>query len=134
MTTKGMSLCNPFDLEKNPSIKWQGQILPGIDTVFCQFNSMYAGLRAGYIDIKNSIKEGYNTIQKFVTHYAPPNENDTQSYIVSVAMHMNMKPDDVLTMNNLKELGKAVLIQEQGICQFADSIINEAVLAAIQQA
>lgn len=130
--TLGMKLCNPFDLELNTHIVWEGQVTPpGLSKIFCQFESMFMGLRAGYIDIKNSISEGYNTVEKFVGHYAPPTENDTAAYIKAVSQHLQMGATETLQLAQLKELGVAVLVQEQGSCQFSDSILSEAVAAAL---
>lgn len=123
--TKGERLHNPFDIEKS-NIEWLGMVKPGADAVFCEFIDDLHGLRAGYVDIKVAIHNGKNTIRRFITPYAPPSENNTAAYIKHVCDFTGLNPDAQLSDDNIKELGKAVLIEEQGHCNYTDDLINQA--------
>lgn len=65
---------------------WEGQT--GQSNGFCCFASADYGFRAAFITLKNYGKNGYNTIRKIVTRWAPPLENPTQTYIRYVALRM----------------------------------------------
>ena len=67
-----------------PSNNWQGQT--GCSSSgFCIFSTMYYGVRAMMKIIINDILAGTNTIHGIISQYAPPNENDTFSYIQNVS-------------------------------------------------
>jgi hypothetical protein len=81
---RGLTDNNPGDLTPPPSGTWNGQV--GLDGPFCIFSDTVFGLRALAMDIANNIlSDGNNTITLLITKYAPPSENDTASYISSVA-------------------------------------------------
>jgi hypothetical protein len=110
----GMRNNNPGNLR--PSIlPWMGQT--GSVNNFCKFKDMSYGLRAMAVDLSNKItKDGLNTITKIITKYAPPSENDTQSYINSVASTMGIGANEALDFNSatLARLMRAQLNVEQG--------------------
>lgn len=133
--TKGESLHNPFDLEKNPNIEWNGQILPGRDSVFCEFIDDIHGIRAGFIDIKNAIKAGRNTLALLIHAYAPPSENDTVMYISNVSKWTEILSDTVLMSDDVYEVGIAIIRQEQGTVSYTQDILEAAArLAGINYA
>lgn len=125
---RGERLHNPFNIKKNPKIKWQGQLwLNTAEPIFCEFENDLYGLRAGFINIKNQIKEGFNTIDKLVEHYAPPEDNnDVVSYKAALSKRINKPIDYILGLENIKNLGIAIITQEQGRCNYTDELINQA--------
>lgn len=125
MLSRGERINNPFNIEKN-NIKWQGMLLPGADATFCQFDSPITGLRAGFLNLKNQLKENFNTVKLLVTKYAPPNENDTKAYINAICKRISKNEDDILTEKDLLSLGKAIIIQEQGRCNYTDDMLSKA--------
>lgn len=67
---------------------WQGLKKDGKlqDPSFCVFKSPVWGIRALAKLLKNYQRlYGLNTPRKIINRYAPPNENQTQAYIQSVA-------------------------------------------------
>lgn len=70
---------NPLNIRYNPSNRWVGQI--GEHMGFCVFKSKAYGFRAAYIILTNYIKNGHNTIEAIISRWAPPTENNTESYI-----------------------------------------------------
>lgn len=77
---------NPMNLRYSERNHWVGQT--GQSNGFCCFESVDYGFRAAFITLKNYGKNGYNTIRKIVTRWAPPLENPTQTYIRYVALRM----------------------------------------------
>lgn len=126
----GLRLRNPFNLEKNAKIKWEGLTNLSSDPIFCEFISDLYGLRAGFINLKTQINEGYNSIQKLIYHYAPPSENDTKAYVKVICHELDKNPDDKLSLLDLKSLGKAIIKQEQGYLPYSDELIEQALKLA----
>src|SRR5580698_10781314 len=115
--TRGMDLNNPFDLEYNDSFTWHGEVRPSSDDTFCQFDTIFDGVRAGLKDLLNQqVIHGLNTWAKIINKYAPPSENDTATYIAAVCKGTNTAPDEILNLSDpsfLALAGKCVIIQEQ---------------------
>lgn len=127
----GERLFNPFNLEKCVNINWLGQVDPGSDKVFCEFTSIEFGLRAGYLNLKNAIKNGHNTIEKLVNHYAPASDNnDVPAYIKALSKDTLLTPSEVIPVQSIKILGKAIITHEQGRCAYSDDQLTKAAIAA----
>ncbi|WP_323170110.1 structural protein [Pantoea agglomerans] len=88
------------------------------DKSFCQFISPEYGIRAMIIILRNyQSKYGLKTIAGIVKRWAPPNENDTQAYIRSVAMATGTdadKPFDLTDSRKLFPLLQAIIKHENG--------------------
>lgn len=84
---------------------------------FLAFVDMKSGYRALLKNCINAIAGGYNTIEKFVTHYAPPSENDTNAYIDYVSKTMGLGPQVRLRTDEstIKKLVYAISYHEQGV-------------------
>lgn len=127
---RGIRLNNPFNLKSN-NIFWEGLVKPSSDPVFCQFESPIMGLRAGYINIKMQLKEGFDTVYKLITKYAPNSDhNNTSAYIQAVCKRLDKNADEQLTMYDIKQIGLAIMTQEQGGVYYTDDQINEAIKLA----
>lgn len=103
---------NPGNLR--PGDNWIG--MTGTRNNFVTFKDISFGLRAMAVDLANKINKGYDTITKIITRYAPPSENDTQSYINSVAGYTGWNADDTITADaaSLGNLMRAQINVEQG--------------------
>lgn len=132
MVARGLRNNNPFNIKKS-SIKWQGKIDNGTDSVFEQFTTPVYGIRAGVINCKTLVKNGSNTIYKLIKVFAPPIENDTNAYMTAVAKHLNMNVDEVLDMDDYETvyaLTCAIMLHENGTIPYSDSQINAALYLA----
>ncbi|MEA9415920.1 hypothetical protein, partial [Flavobacterium sp. PL02] len=101
------------------NIAWQGKIPQGTnpDKQFEQFENVHFGLRAMLKDLINDINKGKNTVKSLISEYAPPNENNTNAYINSVAATLGVSPTQKLTEINstfLRKLARAILKVELG--------------------
>lgn len=97
--TRGVRNNNPFNIKRTSDV-WKGSLSRSeqTDPSFVQFRSMYFGLRAGIVLLKNYIEMGYDTISDIIFRYAPPNENFTKNYISYCASFLenDYEPDDDL--------------------------------------
>lgn len=124
---RGMRNNNPGNIRLTPET-WQGKI-PYSDNKdwkgnpnnvvkeFEQFYELRYGLRALMRNIITQIKNGYNTIEKLITRYAPPSDgNLTGNYINSVvaALGVNAEKKIALTEENILALSKIIVFKENG--------------------
>jgi len=70
---------NPLNIRFSESNKWQGQVAE--NKGFCVFSTPEWGWRAAMKLANSHIRRGHNTIEKLITKWAPPSENDTAAYV-----------------------------------------------------
>lgn len=107
---------NPLNI-RNSSEKWAGEIRPSQDTAFKQFKSMGYGFRAALKLLRNYIGKGHNTIEKIITRWAPPTENNTASYINNVSSRSGIPANEIISRDDrekLIEIAYAMAISENG--------------------
>lgn len=115
---RGIRNKNPGNLIIS-AIPWYGKVPvnKNTDGKFEQFVMMEFGIRAMMMDIRSDIrKKGMDTVQKLISSYAPPNENDTKSYINAVAKSIGIGKDNPLTSDRktLTDLVGAIIQHENG--------------------
>lgn len=90
---RGIRNNNPGNL-RQANQSWSGEI--GTDSSgFVIFDKMENGVRAMAITLINYQKiHGLNTVRKIINRYAPPVENDTNSYVDNVAKTLGLDPDE----------------------------------------
>jgi len=126
--SRGIRNNNPGNI-RDFGIHWEG--LAGKDNAdFCKFKSAHYGLRALSRDMITKIGNGVNTVDKIISKHAPPNENDTSSYIKHVAQivsngdrHKVLKADEA----TLASLVKTIVKHENGKMPYSDAEIIAAV-------
>lgn len=100
--------------------EWQGLVdkPQRTDKAFCQFTSPEYGIRAMIIILRNyQSKYGLRTITSMIKRWAPPNENNTQAYIDSVAQATGTgadRPIDLTDSRKLFPLLQAIIRHENG--------------------
>ena len=82
MTPRGLRNNNPLNI-RHSSDKFQGEVT-GKDPAFKTFISMPYGYRAAFVTLATYLSKGCNTIEKIITRWAPPTENNTAGYIANV--------------------------------------------------
>ena len=95
MKSRGLRNNNPLNIRKNAE-QFQGEI-KGNDKSFKTFSSMPYGYRAGFVILGTYLTREVNTIEKIVSNWAPPVENDTESYIKNVEKWSGVTRYKVLT-------------------------------------
>lgn len=98
MTVRGIRNMNPGNIRLGES--WLGLRMKQTDPDFCQFTSMIYGCRALLKLLRTYVeKRGCTTIRKVVERWAPPSENGTSSYVLSVAAACRRDPDERLPVD-----------------------------------
>ena len=86
--TRGIRNNNPLNIRRS-STHWQGARKEQTDKSFVQFETMAYGYRAAwkilqtYYERFRMLNKDY-TVRNIITRWAPPTENDTESYILNV--------------------------------------------------
>jgi hypothetical protein len=126
---RGIRNNNPGNIEISKANDWKGKVPidKNTDKRFEQFTDYKFGVRALIMLLRTYIRSGRNTITKIFSAYAPPNENNTQSYIKFVAGRLGIGADDVVTAtkNNMKELAQAIAKMENGQEAITDAQFQE---------
>jgi len=127
---RGMRNNNPGNIRYNKNINWKGKISKekSTDRSFEQFEKYWLGVRA-LIIILNSyyFKHQLKTIEKMINRFAPPVENETESYVSKVCKETGFKARDQFIWNrqNVNLLVRAIARHENG----RDPLISENMFA-----
>ncbi len=88
MLSRGLRNCNPGNIRLSTS-PFRGEITPSEDPLFKQFETIGWGYRAMFLIIDNyRILYGIDTLDRIISRWAPPIENETSSYIKAVAKRL----------------------------------------------
>ena len=121
---RGIRNNNPGNIRKS-SIQWNGAT--GDDGAFVKFASPEDGIRAMARVLKvYKNKYNLNTIRGIISRWAPPSENKTEEYISFVSKKLGKKPDEVINIDDNKELAKlvtAIIQKEVGKVPYDDATI-----------
>ena len=98
MKPRGLRNNNPLNI-RHSADNFQGEI-KGNDKSFKTFSSLPYGYRAGFVILGTYLSQGLNTIEKIIAHWAPPTENDTESYITHVERWSGVTRNKVLTASS----------------------------------
>ena len=138
MTSRGIRNNNPGNIRwKDP---WQGLVPEDqrTDTAFCQFTKPEYGIRA-LCKILNAYyaKHKLNTIQGIISRWAPPEENDTDAYVHSVANVVGVDKDEHLLVSTyavMLPLVKGIILHENGSQPYTKEVLDMGLsLAGIKQ-
>ena len=135
MAARGIRNNNPGNIRHGE--KWEGLSDKQTDSSFCVFKTPEYGIRAmAKILLNYQKKYGLKTIKQIISRWAPPNENDTQSYIKSVSAAVGVLPDDEISLNNknvMMSLIKAIIKHENGEQPYSEEqILNGINLAGVK--
>ena len=135
MAARGIRNNNPGNIRHGD--KWEGLSDIQSDSSFCVFQSPVYGIRAmAKILLNYQNKYHLDTIEDIIARWAPPNENDTQSYIKSVSAAVGVLPDDEISLNNknvMMSLIKAIIKHENGEQPYSEEqILNGINLAGVK--
>lgn len=89
---------NPANIRYSRKNKWIGLI--GQSNGFCLFDTFRHGLRTLVVLLRRYINDyDCKSVEKIITRFAPPGENDTRNYIryvSGVLEHYGVMPDSVV--------------------------------------
>lgn len=115
--TRGARNNNPGNIRYVPTQQWLGQI--GHDGAFVKFDTMENGTRALARLLKNYYtKHNAKSIAAIINRWAPPTENNTESYIEAVSLKVgypsNTDMDAATFADKLPRLVSAIARHENG--------------------
>lgn len=124
---------------------WQGLVPVDkrTDKSFAQFTQPIYGIRAlakvltNYTKregLPNVGKKNIDTVREIISRWAPPNENDTEAYIRSVAKAIGVEPNDPINVFDktiMSGLVKAIIRHENGMMPYTDDVIDRAIAMVI---
>ena len=130
---RGIRNHNPGNVRWDGRTKWQHQV--GADELgYMIFDGPEWGIRAGIRDLLTGFRrDDEDTIREIINEWAPPVENDTNSYIASVSQRTGWGPDDPIVPNasNLEKLFEAIIWHENGQQPYQSWVIAEGVQLAL---
>ena len=123
---RGLRNNNPLNIRHSRSC-WQGMAKEQNDAVFVTFQSMAYGYRAAWRTLftyfyRFITEKKPFTVRNIISRWAPPSENDTESYIRTVLQLTSiggqeklLPPDHVQSYRQLSRLIAAMTVMENGI-------------------
>ncbi|AZD92031.1 MULTISPECIES: hypothetical protein [Pseudomonas] len=134
-TPRGIRNFNPGNIRHVKGTRWQGMSANQNDTAFVQFIGPQWGIRAlARTLITYQDKHGLRTVRAIIGRWAPPNENNTESYIRQVAGRLGVSPEeriDVYDYRTMRALTEAIIRHENGAGAlpegnwYGEALINE---------
>lgn len=128
---RGMRNNNPGNIRISKA-KWQGKIpdTDRKDRSFEQFYKYWYGVRALVVLLSSYYnKHGLTTIEKIINRFAPPVENETESYVSKVCKGTGFKARDKFIWNrqNVALLVREIARHENG----RDALITDQLFAFV---
>lgn len=129
-TSRGIRNNNPGNIRHGEA--WQGRADPQTDPDFVQFVSADYGIRAmTKVLLTYSERYGLNTVRGIITRWAPPVENNTESYINSVAKRLGVDPDQEIDVRAyMAALVAAIIKHENGVQPYKIGTLNSGLILA----
>lgn len=110
-TARGIRNNNPLNIEAGEN--WQG--LTGTDGRFAIFETAEHGIRAAARILRTYARRyGITSIDKIISRWAPPVENDTENYIDFVSDRAGIDKQKPLTGDEYVKVIEAMIIMENG--------------------
>jgi len=138
MKQRGIRNNNPGNIRKS-STAWKGkgspvvsagQTPPPPDSAFEQFTLPVWGIRAMYRILLSYQARGLKSVREIINTWAPPSENDTDSYVNAGSNSLGVSPDTPLTMSTHGALLLAFIIKhENGVQPYSMQLITQAMAA-----
>lgn len=129
---RGLRNNNPGNIMQGAT-KWEGEV-SGHDPRYASFSSPEAGIRAmGKNLITYQDKYNLRTVEGIVSRWAPATENETGTYVATVAKALGVKPDAEIDLHNadtLAKITKAMIKVENGVQPYTDQQITAGLNAA----
>lgn len=145
--SRGFLNNNPGNIDREAPPYWNGEIrdvndqrLTAFQRIellsgrFCVFDAPLHGLRALAKDLLAcSARLGDHTVEQFISHWAPPQENDTVSYVETVCRELGVMAEatiDITRRPTMRALIEAIVHVECGGQPYDAALIEQAMTAA----
>ena len=125
---RGIRNNNPGNIRATGD-QWQG--MTGADAAgFVQFAAPVYGVRAMARILTSYARQGHVTVRQIITRWAPPTENDTDSYVTHAADALGLSADAPVTERHWPDLIAVMIQHENGQQPYAEALIREGVQIA----
>lgn len=125
---RGIRNNNPGNIEDNGT-PWKGRT--GNDGRFITFDRPENGIRAiARILNTYSNSHGINTLETIISRWAPPVENDTESYIKHAEKELNVSRHVPVGEQHKAALIKVIIAHENGQQPYSDKVIYDGIATA----
>lgn len=95
---RGIRNNNPLNIRRTKT-RWAGQVASDTERAFVVFMDMPHGVRAAAKLIQNyKMMYGIDTVEKLINRWAPPVENHTADYIMTVAHALGVEHNEQLDL------------------------------------
>ena len=102
---RGLRNCTPLNIRTTNGRPWVGEVRPGQDEVFCQFQDMAHGYRAAMKLLQNYQRlYGLRTLRHIISRWAPPSKNDTRGYLNTVCYITKWDVDLTLQLKRREQM------------------------------
>lgn len=128
LTARGIRNNNPGNIRLSHTV-WQGQlpVAQQTDDTFVQFTAPEYGIRAIAKILDAYAARGIVTVNDIINTWAPPTENDTASYVQTVADSMGVESTASVSKSEYPALIAAIVEHENGSQPYDVSVINKGV-------
>ena len=113
---RGLRNCNPLNIRRVAGTQWKGQSALQTDRKYVRFDSVEWGLRAAFCILRTYARR-YDAvcIADIVRRWAPPKDNDTDSYVRNVCLWTGFGGRQRLKESDWPLLVRAMARQECGV-------------------
>jgi hypothetical protein len=117
---RGIRNNNPMNVRERPNDKtrWSGERATDDDPAFEEFETMEDGVRCGAKILLNYQRLYHlKTVRQILNRFAPPAENDTDSYVRHIADKMRVDSDEPVNLKipgRMLDLVAAIIDHENG--------------------
>ena len=130
MKPRGIRNNNPGNLRRGGT-KWLGLAREQEDGAFFQFTRPEYGIRALCRVLRTyQRKHGLRDVRSIINRFAPPVENDTESYIYTVAKALGVSQNMAIDLDDretMLKMLKAIIKHENGQQPYDDKLIIRAI-------
>lgn len=121
---RGIRNNNPLNIRDSKTV-WNGEVIPDRDAAFETFESPEMGIRAGARILLTYLRRGHDTIREIITAWAPPMENDTETYIRIVSQGSEIDPDQRVTADDFPRIIPPMIQVENGVQPYPQAVIDQ---------
>lgn len=123
---RGLRNNNPLNIRQSDVNKWDGEVGADSDG-FSIFSSELYGIRAAAKIVDRYKLRGIVTLSQIIATWAPPTENDTDSYIQSVSKKTGIAPDAIINRGDYATLFYQMIYHENGVQPYTEQTIIDGV-------
>lgn len=124
---RGVRNNNPGNIEDNGT-PWRGRV--GNDGRFIVFDNPVNGIRAISRILDTYSSNGFTTLEKIISRWAPPVENNTESYIQHAEKALKLTRYTPIGEQHKAALIKVIIQHENGVQPYSDKVIYDGIAAA----